>query len=372
MFKALIGDIFESKAFALVNTINTVGVMGKGVASEFKKRYPQMFVDYKHRCAQGRVRLGEPYLYKDLSGTHIINFPTKGHWRSASRQCDISAGLDFLAEHVNEWEITSVALPPLGCGNGGLEWSDVGPLIYRKLAHLGLDIELYAPYGTPKAHMTEAFLNAPSQLSLDDKGTRASQFNVNLVALLEVLRRLEAQPYANPVGRTIYQKLAYVVTEMGIPTGFTFNKGHYGPFSEDAKRALSTFANQNWLTEETLGRMITLRIAPQYEKDRNKFLTDIKQHERRIDKAVDLFSRIKSTEQAENVITVLYACRRLKQDRSGNSVAEQDVFDYILKWKKAWNTDEKKHAVADAIRNLVMLGWVDAVASESLLTDQDT
>ena len=85
MFKVLIGDLFESRAKALVNTVNCVGVMGKGVAAEFRKRFPAMFKDYVSRCERKAVRLGEPYVYNDASGVSIVNFPTKDHWRSPSR-----------------------------------------------------------------------------------------------------------------------------------------------------------------------------------------------------------------------------------------------------------------------------------------------
>src|SRR5687768_9828683 len=117
MFKALIGDLFASRCKTLVNTVNCVGIMGKGVAAEFKKRFPAMFDDYVSRCTRKEVRLGEPYLYEDLTGASIINFPTKGHWRSASRLADIESGLDYLVAHAAEWKLESIALPPLGCGN---------------------------------------------------------------------------------------------------------------------------------------------------------------------------------------------------------------------------------------------------------------
>jgi O-acetyl-ADP-ribose deacetylase (regulator of RNase III)/uncharacterized protein YwgA len=366
MFRALIGDLFESQAQTLVNTVNCVGVMGKGVAEQFKKRFPEMFEDYKRRTDRKEVRLGEPYLYRDTSGTQIINFPTKGHWRSPSRLADVEQGLDYLAAHIAEWGITSLALPPLGCGNGGLEWSEVGPLIYRKLHDLPIDIEVFAPYGTPKQQLTEEFLSAPSQMSLEGRGRKQAPLKPEWVVLLEVLRELEAQPYANPVGRTIFQKISYVVTEMGVPTGFRFGKGSYGPFSDDVKLALHDFANRNWLHEQQLGRMIALRVAPQYEKDRNRYKDQIEAYRTKIAKAVDLFSRIKSTEQAEEVLTVLFASRELKQSRPNGDVAEQDLHNYILDWKKSWRADGKKQAVANAIRNLVLLGWLRLKISESM------
>ena len=366
MFQALIGDLFSSRAQTLVNTVNCVGVMGKGIAMEFKKRWPDMFEDYRRRCERRQVHLGEPYLYRDTAGATIINFPTKDHWRSPSRIADIEHGLDYLVAHAEEWGIKSLALPPLGCGNGGLEWAEVGPLIYGKMICLPFDVEVYAPYGTPSHQITEDFLAEPSQMSLSGQGRIAEKLNPDWVALLEVLRELQVQPYANPVGRTIFQKLCYVLTEMGVPTGFVFGKGSYGPFSADVKSALHEFANRSWLQEKPLGRMVALTVGPQYERDRGKFVAQIQTHQGRITKAVDLFSRIKTTEQAEEVLTVLYASRQLKQTRGVDVVTEQDIYDYVMGWKKTWQTNEKQHAVASTIRNLVLLGWMRVQISEQL------
>lgn len=366
MLKALIGDLFSSQAQTLVNTVNCVGVMGKGVALEFKKRFPATFDDYAARCDRKQVRLGEPYLFRDPGGRPILNFPTKGHWRSSSRLADIERGLDFFARNYADWGIASIAFPPLGCGNGGLEWSEVGPLIYTKLHRLPISIEVYAPYGTPRHELTEEFLAGPAQMTLEGKGRKHERLNPEWVALVEVLRELGRQPYANPVGRTIFQKICYVLTEMGVQTGFQFSKGSYGPFADEVKLALHEFANRNWLQEEQLGQMMALRIGAQYEQDRAKFGDVIERHERKIAMAVDLFSRIKSTAQAEEVLTVLYACRQLKKANPQREVAEQDLYNYILDWKKAWATDEKRVAVANAIRNLVLLGWMKLHFSESL------
>ena len=366
-FKAQIGDLFACGAQTLVNTVNCVGVMGRGVAFEFKKRFPAMFDDYIRRCDRGAVRLGEPYLYRDISGARIVNFPTKAHWRSPARLKDIERGLDYFVAHAAEWGVTSVAMPPLGCGNGGLEWSEVGPLMYCKLHALPIGVIVYAPYGTPKHELTEEFLAAPSQMSLSGKGRKTDRLNPNWIVLMEVLRELQQQPYANPVGRTIFQKICYVLTEMGVPTGFGFSKGSYGPFSPDVKAALHDFANRNWLNESPLGRLIALRVGPQYERDRVKYADEITRYEGKIAKAVDLFSRIKTTEQAEEVTTVLYASRALKQAKSGEDVAEQEVYDYVLNWKKSWTGDEKRDAVASAIRNLVLLGWMRLQISETMI-----
>src|SRR3954451_14974041 len=143
------GDMFESGAQTLVNTVNTEGVMGKGIALQFKKRFPDMYEDYVARCERNEVKLGQPYIYKERLYPWIINFPTKKHWRSISRLEDIEEGLDHLEAHYKEWGVTSLAVPPLGCGEGGLEWRVVGRVLYERLSRFAIPVVLYAPFGTP-------------------------------------------------------------------------------------------------------------------------------------------------------------------------------------------------------------------------------
>jgi O-acetyl-ADP-ribose deacetylase (regulator of RNase III) len=156
--RVVAGDIFSSRAQTLVNPVNTKGVMGAGLALEFKRRYPQMFEDYRRRCTAGELRLGEPYLWKpapeqlELGSADqpaderwIVNFPTKDHWRDPSRLQDILAGLDSLAAQIPAWGVRSLACPALGCGLGGLDWAAVGPLVQARLARCGIPAELFAP-----------------------------------------------------------------------------------------------------------------------------------------------------------------------------------------------------------------------------------
>ena len=150
MVKVIVGDLFASDAQTLVNTVNCVGVMGKGVALEFKKRFPEMYKDYVTRCERHEVRLGKPYLFRHLMPPWVLNFPTKGHWRSVTKLSDIERGLRYLTEHYEEWGITSMAVPPLGCGNGQLEWRIVGPTLYRYLSEIKVQITLRAIRYTPR------------------------------------------------------------------------------------------------------------------------------------------------------------------------------------------------------------------------------
>ncbi len=261
--KILVGDILESKAQTLINTVNCVGIMGKGIALEFKKRFPEMFQDYVERCERKEVKPGVPYLYKTLLPPHIINFPTKDHWKSVSRIVDIERGLQLLVTHYKDWGITSLAIPSLGCGNGQLEWKAVGPLIHQYARQMTIPVEMYAPYGTPSRELTIEFLSQRSSAAHPGNGrTVQSAINPAWVALVEILHRLEVQPYHWPTGRTIFQKLAYVATRQGLPTGFVYKKGSFGPFSENLKNAEAKLVNSNLLREERHGQMFLVRTGP--------------------------------------------------------------------------------------------------------------
>ncbi len=133
------GNLLEADTEALVNAVNIEGVMGKGIALQFKKKYPEMFEAYRRACKEGQVQPGRMHVYElpDMFNPRfIINFPTKRHWRSPSSTDDVKAGLRALAEEIRKRGIKSIALPALGCGNGGLDWSEVLPMIKSALADL--------------------------------------------------------------------------------------------------------------------------------------------------------------------------------------------------------------------------------------------
>lgn len=140
------GDIFQSPMQAIVNTVNCVGVMGKGIALTFKKKFPDMYRDYEKKCKKNEVQLGKPYCYHISGNRLIINFPTKNHWKENSNIKMIEEGLEYLLTHFKSWGVTSIAFPPLGCGNGKLKWDDVLPLMRAYLMKLSIPVEIYAPH----------------------------------------------------------------------------------------------------------------------------------------------------------------------------------------------------------------------------------
>jgi O-acetyl-ADP-ribose deacetylase (regulator of RNase III) len=144
------GNLLKAPADALVNTVNTQGIMGKGIALQFKQAFPAMFREYEKACKAGKVQLGKMHVY-GLGGSKghprwIVSFPTKGHWRERSRLSDIETGLEDLVTTVRRLGIGSIAIPALGCGNGGLNWADVRPRIEAAFNDLPeVDVLLFAP-----------------------------------------------------------------------------------------------------------------------------------------------------------------------------------------------------------------------------------
>ena len=151
MVKFQKGDILHSGAQALVNAVNCVGIMGKGLALQFKKAFPENFRFFAQACERGEVRLGSMLVYdlNQMTGPrYIINFPTKQHWKNPSRLKDIEAGLKDLVKTVRKLQIQSIAIPALGCGLGGLNWSDVRPHIEAAFQAVPeLAVSLFEPSG---------------------------------------------------------------------------------------------------------------------------------------------------------------------------------------------------------------------------------
>ncbi len=372
MIKVLIGNILDSKMQTIVNTVNCVGVMGKGIAKEFKDHYPRMYKEYASFCRNGVVKLGVPYIYKDLLGTSIINFPTKDHWRSDSKFEDIVNGMKIFEAKYKEWGVQSVAFPPLGCGNGGLFWRDVGPILYQSLLNIDIPIELYAPFSTKLKYLKPEFLMRSVPF---DKKTITQRVQKRVrpewVCLLEVIFHLYKREFTQPIGRTKYQKLCYILSDLGIPMEFSFAHGSYGPYSKEAKDALLIFSNANLITETRLGSMIALNIGSGYAEFRTKHKDVLTKYKDEMLKAFDLFCRISDTSQAEEVATVLFISRDLQKKESHKHINEKDIYDEVFKWKKKWNNPEKQENIASTIRNLLILDWIDVSLSRELPMEEE-
>ncbi len=368
MIKLVYGDIFKSQAQALVNTVNCVGVMGKGLALQFKKMFPDMYLDYQQRCNNNEVKPGQPYIYKGLISPYIINFPTKDHWRSVSQLQDIEKGMEYIVNHYRDWGISSIAIPPLGCGNGQLEWKVVGPIIFYYLKQMDIEAEIYAPDGSLTIDDLERLAiqyeaNKPKAAEqLRSNGNQ--RLKVGWLMLVEILYRLELQPYHYPVGRTIFQKIAFVATREGIPTGLNHKKSSYGPFSPQLKELETILVNRNLLSEKSQGNMLRIQVGPAYSNIRKDLLEHYSKWNGIIDRVVDLFMRV-DTSQAEILATVLFSVDQLKDD--GNIPREEDVLKAVMEWKQRRRPPLQEIDVALSIRNLAAMNWMKVTPSPDLL-----
>lgn len=370
MVKVLVGDLFESKCQTLVNTVNTVGIMGKGVALEFKKRFPDMFEDYVKRCVEGKVKLGEPYLYKRLTPPWILNFPTKEHWRSVSNISDIVRGLNYLKQHYKEWGITSIALPPLGCGHGQLEWKIVGPTLYRYMKRLDIPVELYAPHGTPPEELTPEFLSREVEQAVASGTSINNKIESGLIAIVEVLDRIEKEPYHWPIGRTMFQKIAYFATELGLKTGLSYSRGSFGPFAADLKFKITKLVNNGLIKEEQIGRMFSVRPGPTFQDALKIYKEEIQKSQPIIEQLVDLFLRINTTHQAELAATVHFAAQSFQKEHR-ETPSETDVLNGVMEWKQRRKPPYDRSEVAKTIRNLASLRLISVKSSRDLAVAEE-
>lgn len=362
MVQVRTGDIFESEAQTLVNTVNCVGVMGKGIALEFKRRFPDMYDDYARRCAAGEVQLGRPYLYKRLLLPWILNFPTKEHWRSPSRMNDIIESMRYLYRHYRRWGITSMAVPPLGCGHGQLDWEVVGPTLYNMLKHFAIPIDFYAPHGTPAHQLEQEYLEKSGDKDEVKHSEELPKMDPSWVALVSVVDRLKQEPHHWPIGRVLFQKIAYFATVLGLPTRLTFHRGAYGPYSSSIKSIISRLLNNAVIEERPLGNgnMISIELGSTYRDAYKKYEGELASWDSTIDRLTDIFLRM-STKKAELAATVHFAADSLKS--GPHKPTEVDVLNDVLQWK---GSKFERDQVAAAIRHMSLLGLVDAAHSDAL------
>ncbi|MBW2103229.1 MAG: macro domain-containing protein [Deltaproteobacteria bacterium] len=210
------GNVVEANAEALVNTVNCVGYMGKGIALQFKKAFPENFKAYERACRAKGVRPGKMFVFETSSmwnPKYIINFPTKRHWRGKSRLEDIEAGLQALVDEVVKREIKSIAIPPLGCGLGGLDWNTVRPMIEKAFSSLpDVRVLLLEPHGAPEAKAMPVRTKRPRLTP-----ARALAYRLTLLEI---------------------QKLAYFLQEAGEPLRLKYQAHIYGPYAHDLNKVL--------------------------------------------------------------------------------------------------------------------------------------
>ncbi len=279
------GDLFSADAEALVNTVNCVGVMGKGIALQFKKRFPDNFKDYSEACKRKEVQPGHMFVFEtrrpDGNPKYIINFPTKRHWRARSRLDDVKAGLADLADQIRRWKIRSIAMPALGCGHGGLEWEEVRSQIEKEFGDLSADVQI-SVFTPEEASDTTSMTRSIE--ALDMTPGRAA-----LVILME--RYLSGQPKEPRVlPEATVHELAYFLQVAGEPLQLDYSDGNGSPRAEKFHRVLRRMEG-HWISGrpgngKESGRLFEL--MPETVRDAKGFLGNRPETRGHVDRVGDL------------------------------------------------------------------------------------
>jgi O-acetyl-ADP-ribose deacetylase (regulator of RNase III) len=227
MISLTTGNLLEANVEALVNTVNCVGIMGKGIALQSKKAFPDNYEAYARACKAGEVVPGKMLVFETermLNPKYIISFPTKRHWMGRSRYEDIESGLQALARELRERKIRSVAVPPLGCGNGGLDWRIVRPMIERSLRNMpDVKVHLYEPKGAPEAATMPV-------------GTREPKMTIARALLIKLMEQYNSLGYRLTLLEV--QKLAYFLQESKQNLRLNYVKHTYGPYAHNLNKVL--------------------------------------------------------------------------------------------------------------------------------------
>ncbi len=230
MIRFRIGDILAEDVEALVNTVNCVGVMGRGIALQFKNAYPENFRAYAEACKRGEVRPGHMFVYETGALTnprYIVNFPTKRHWRNNSRMDDIESGLKNLASVIRERGIRSIALPPLGAGLGRLEWGKVRSRIEQALIEFDhVDVVVFEPRDAPATERIVRSRTVP----------KMTEGRAALVSLMDRYLRSLLDPFITLLE---VHKLMYFLQTSGEPLRLRYRKAEYGPYAENLRHVLN-------------------------------------------------------------------------------------------------------------------------------------
>jgi len=223
------GDLLEQRVDAIVNTVNTVGVMGKGIALQFRRKWPANYKAYEEACKRNEVVPCKMFVFDNgglVEPKYIINFPTKRHWRQPSRLSDIKCGLEDLITQIKTLKIKSIAIPPLGCGNGGLDWAEVKPLIEASFKDLpDVNVRLFAPATDDRIR----------ELVPEAEKPKMTLGRAAIVKLLSIYRET-----MYPLTQIEVQKLAYFLARAGQDLGtLKFEKHKFGPYASALRHVLT-------------------------------------------------------------------------------------------------------------------------------------
>ena len=342
------GNLLTADVDALVNTVNTRGIMGKGVALQFKQAFPDNYDEYRRACQRGEVRLGHMFVVKTgrLRPRLIINFPTKNHWRSRSRLSDIERGLKDLQAVIGENKVESIALPALGCGNGGLVWADVRPLIQKYLGGLpDVRVVVFPPSRAPAA----------STMPVSTQRPRMTPGRAALIGLLD--------RYIGPglgVTPLEIQKLMYFLQAAGEPLRLRYEAAKYGPYAENLNHVLQAveghFLRGYGDRSQRVHDAEPIELMPGAVEHAQTLLSNHPETRERFDRVAELVEGFESPYGLELLATTHWVAMGNDQARKDPKVAEQ----FVRAWsaRKA-NLFTPRH-IQLAWSRLQSLGWLSS------------
>lgn len=351
MIECTSGDILKAEAEAVVNTVNCVGVMGRGIALQFKKAYPENFKVYAAACERGEVQPGRMFLFETGQLTaprYIVNFPTKRHWRGKSRIEDIDAGLVALAALIREKRIRSIAIPPLGSGLGGLDWGDVKPRIEAALGSLSdVRVALYEPTGAPAAAVMTRSREVP-------------KMTAGRAALVELMHRYLGGLLDPFVTLLEVHKLMYFMQEAGEPLRLKFTKALYGPYAENLRHVLNAIEGHLTAGYADGGDAPDkpLNLVPGAVEDATAFLAGHADTRARFDRVAQLVEGFESPFGLELLATVHWVVTR----------EQATTLDAAVEHTYAWNDRKRqftRRQIGIAARVLAEQGWTGQPGARS-------
>lgn len=340
------GSVLEAQADALVNTVNCVGFMGKGIALQFKKAYPENFKAYQKACRANEVQPGRMFIFETgsmLDVKYIINFPTKRHWRGDSRYEDVEAGLEALVADVKRLGIKSIAIPPLGCGLGGLEWNRVRPMIEQAFAEeSGVQVLLYEPVGAPAA---------------EDMPVRTTRPHLTVARALFIRLMEQYAAFAYRLTLLEIQKLAYFLQEAGQPLRLNYQAGLYGPYAPNLNKVLEVL--EGHFTRgygDTQKPDVEISLLPGATDEAGTYLADRQPEHERLDRVTCLIEGFETPYGMELLSSVHWLAVRASTPATNT--------DEVVAGMAAWNERKKRMFQAEHIA----VAW-DRLAEEGWLPE---
>jgi O-acetyl-ADP-ribose deacetylase (regulator of RNase III) len=344
MIRKATGNLLQADAEALVNTVNCVGFMGKGIALQFKQAWPENFEAYAKACKAGNVRPGQMFIWETgrmVDPKFIINFPTKRDWREKSRITDIKSGLRALIADVRRLGIRSIAVPPLGCGNGGLNWRDVRPLIEEAFAELpDVSVLLYSPEGAPDAKAMPV-------------NTAKPKMTASRALFIKLMNEYGALSYRRTLLEV--QKLGYFLQEAGEPLRLRFEAGLYGPYAANLNKVLELmeghFIRGYGDSQRPDAEIELLSGAVEAADD---FLTDHRDSVSRLTRVAELIQGFETPYGMELLSTVHWVCTH----SSPNATTANAAIQFVRDWNERKREMFRPEHIRVAYERLRELSWI--------------